>query len=294
MENVHLKEWEVARDTLKAFDERVHDIRKYGFSFLTALLTAEAFLIPGPVAESVKEAYVPNLIKLCVLAVTLVLIVAIRIMERNYELFIKAIVQRASILERTLNIELTDTISHRHKKQKAASYNEMLYVAFVVAVLALGLAILWQDPLFVLLLAISCFVAAFVTTYVIGGLSLYCPPKWVDWSLDRNQCQEDESVVITLTNLCSEPVTLAKGVLFKAKTVDGLESHSYSCPLNDEVVIRPEGSYVYVWTTKGVSPGTYQVFPESRDQALRRTITVMKKEQPPVVRCPMITRQTDD
>jgi len=66
-ENVNFKEWEVARNVLKEFDDRIHDLRKYGFSFLTALLAAEALLIPGPIAEAAGKAGIPDLIKLAVL-----------------------------------------------------------------------------------------------------------------------------------------------------------------------------------------------------------------------------------
>jgi hypothetical protein len=37
-----LKEWEVAREVIAKADERTSNLRKYGFSFMTTLLTADA------------------------------------------------------------------------------------------------------------------------------------------------------------------------------------------------------------------------------------------------------------
>ena len=41
------REWEVARDVIARADERIDGLRKYGFSFVTALLTADALALHG-------------------------------------------------------------------------------------------------------------------------------------------------------------------------------------------------------------------------------------------------------
>jgi len=46
IEDPRLLEWQTIRELLFKFDSLVHDIRKYGFSFVTALLTAQAILVP--------------------------------------------------------------------------------------------------------------------------------------------------------------------------------------------------------------------------------------------------------
>lgn len=41
-----LKEWEIARGTLENINKHLLDLRKYGFTFITALMAAETLLIP--------------------------------------------------------------------------------------------------------------------------------------------------------------------------------------------------------------------------------------------------------
>ncbi len=285
MEDVRFKEWTVARQTISEFDGRLHDLWKYGFSFLTALLAAESILIPAPVAESMGEIYLPNLVKMGVLLVTLVLILAIGLIDRNYQLFIKALVQRALILERALNIELTETISIRYKGAKVQWFREMLYVLFAGGIVILGYAILWPDYLFywVVLAAIG---VALAIVAMMNRLDLHYPhhDQMIDWSLDRNQCRQGDDVAIVITNLNTAKESLPAGTLFEIKSLDGKTYHTRT--LEAQVDIASEGDYTSIWETKSVPPGTYQVFPDSWGQPLRRKITVLPKEPPSANKCP--------
>jgi hypothetical protein len=38
------KEWETAREVISKFDERLDVLRRYGFTFITGLLTAQSLL----------------------------------------------------------------------------------------------------------------------------------------------------------------------------------------------------------------------------------------------------------
>ena len=105
----HMEEWKQARDVIKSYDEHLHDLRKYGFSFLTALLAAGAILTPAIVEST--EAQVPNVVKFAVFSVTLLLIAALHLLDRNYRVFQEAAVTRALVLERRLNIELSEVIT---------------------------------------------------------------------------------------------------------------------------------------------------------------------------------------
>jgi hypothetical protein len=46
-DNLFLEEWKQARDVLKSFDDRIHDLRKYGFTFITGLMAVEGILLRG-------------------------------------------------------------------------------------------------------------------------------------------------------------------------------------------------------------------------------------------------------
>lgn len=82
-----MKEWETARGVLKDYDERTHDLRKIGFSFITALLAAQSLLIPNLVPGVASSNALPEFVKLSVLLVTLLLIITLRLIEKMYQLF---------------------------------------------------------------------------------------------------------------------------------------------------------------------------------------------------------------
>jgi hypothetical protein len=280
VDNVPLEEWKVARNTLKEFDDRTHDLRKFGFSFLTALLTAESILIPGPLAESLGKVALPGAVRLCILLVTLLFILAISLIERNYQLFIKAIVQRALVLEPTLNIELSEIITNRYREGRAQHWRDGLYALFVFVVLVLGYAILMPDlPLFLVLVFFSSFVIVAIF-WMMKRLDLQYSHGQIDWSLDRNQCQEGDSVAITITNLSPKIVQgFGVGRLFEVRSLDG--ANAYPHVLEYPIVIEPEDNYTCIWDTKSrsppVTPGMYQVFPDGWGRALRRKITVIER-----------------
>src|SRR5581483_4575237 len=96
----HLEEWKVARDVIAKGDERIHDLRKYGLTFICGLLTANAFLFH-------KEA-IDNWAAIGGCLVALVLLVTLRTVERQQQLLQQVAASRAIVLERSLNLELTD------------------------------------------------------------------------------------------------------------------------------------------------------------------------------------------
>jgi len=167
---MHLEEWKKCRDVLKEFDERIHDLRKYGFSFLTALLTAESFLIPGYLNGSADK-ILPDSIKLAVLGVTLLLIIALRLIERNYQLFIKCAAQRSRIIERSINFELTEIITQRHRAENIKKYELRIYYAFTLGVFALGFATLYTNILALVGLVFFTFLSLYVL-WLIKGFEL--------------------------------------------------------------------------------------------------------------------------
>ena len=270
MSDAHLDEWKVARDAMKEFDGRRHDLRKFGFGFLTALLATESFLIPGSFVDQQYLVVLPNLVKFCVLLVTLTFIVAIALIERNYQLFLKAINQRALVLERLLNLELSEVITFRYRVGRARLFSDAVYLSFVFAIMILGYASLMPDDntLFLVLIAVSA-VAIMVIIWIMEWSNLSYHHGEVDWSLDRTQCEQGDSVAITISNLSkvhrrrdgSEDGTkllLPQGTLLEVRSPDG--SFVCDCPLKAPVKIRPEDAYTYIWKIDK-PPGMYLVFP---------------------------------
>jgi hypothetical protein len=84
---------------IDAFEDKLDGLRKWGFTFISGLLSADALL--GRVNGTTIAAYV----KVAALGVAAILILIMRFLDRNYQLY-----QRAAELEGILNFRLEKTI----------------------------------------------------------------------------------------------------------------------------------------------------------------------------------------
>jgi len=130
-DNSELSEWQAARDVLDKFDERLHDLRKIGFSFITGLLTVDSLL-----------ATIANSWKLAALVATLFLIVPLDLIDRNYRVLMTAASIRAEILEKRSRMDLTQSITRMVEAAHAGLFFEAVYVILTLAVLLLGWIVL--------------------------------------------------------------------------------------------------------------------------------------------------------
>jgi hypothetical protein len=192
----HLEEWKQARDVLEFFDDKLHDLRKYGFSFVTALLTAEGILIPKTGDN------VPVQIKFAVFFVTLLLILAVHLIDHNYRVYQRAANMRARVLERNLNLELSDTITDRYRASGINLRVWLLYIVFIAGVLCLGGVSLSSNWTYIGIL-IATALAAILLTRLLGTTFKYEYAE--DWTISPLECAPTDKVTITLTNL-GEPV----------------------------------------------------------------------------------------
>src|SRR3989442_3743868 len=135
----HMEEWTSAREVIAKFDDRLHDLRKYGFTFVAALLTADSILVPTQISIGTEKVYLPNDIKFAVLLVSLSLLIILKIFDITYSDFLKAAVTRANIIEKELNLELTETISFVYRyKTIMKNLPSILYYGFQISVLVIA------------------------------------------------------------------------------------------------------------------------------------------------------------
>jgi hypothetical protein len=267
-DQVALAEWQSTRDLLNAFDDRIHDLHKYGFTFITALLTAQSLLLPSlavGVSQSSSGA-ISDWVKLGVLSVTFILIVALREVETVYQLYQKAGNIRSVILERRLDLELSETITGRHEKYHVSWRISAIYFLFALADALLGTFIL-DTLLYGVLLWVffACTVGAILW---IGRSDLYYKRGEEDWTLDRTACEEGEVVKITLTNLSKkERIEFAENDVVYGRRM-ALKAEDGSGPSSIETVraqgrisIPPRDDYSWLWDTKDAEPGIYQIYP---------------------------------
>src|SRR5271169_6784431 len=100
-----LDEWKEARSVIARFDNNLHDLRKYGFSFVTALLAANGLISQG------GSSVVSFGVKAGILVATMGLIVTLKLLDTHYRRFQEAVSIRGRILEDRLNIDLTKDLS---------------------------------------------------------------------------------------------------------------------------------------------------------------------------------------
>jgi hypothetical protein len=202
-DNNFLKEWEISREVIKTFDDRLHDVRKYGFSFITAFLTGSTILFTTYLVEpstNVTEGVLfPESIKAIILGVTLFLILGLNILYRNY---IKAAASRANVLERILNIELTAIITQRHRENRINKFVTALYIIFIFGVVLLGTAVLWQTPIFLIILYLDA-LATSVVIMVFTSDDLLMQYRYgkIDWMLDKTECKQGDEVKLIMSNI---------------------------------------------------------------------------------------------
>ena len=308
---IHLTEWETARDVLQACDNNLHDLRKYGFTFVTALLAAESILLP-PGSSANEAVGVPDNVKLGVFLVTLLLIYVLHLIDENYAVLEEAAAKRALVLEQELNIELTDVITDRYNKNKVKRRVLIVYLLFAVGVFALGYFVFMYDPLYIYALGIGTFVAAGTMVGTRRSVKLeYRFGEGKDWTIEPLECTRGDHVRITLTNLDTTPVRdleALAGLNEKPKPEDLTKAKSQKVPqpivydagqriwqIEDEQgrCMGPDDSYTakmkmwiyysytWLWDTKDVEPGVYRVHPLERLLPLERKIIISGKETPP-------------
>ena len=225
-------EWSKARDVIEKFDDRRQDLRKYGFTFIAGLLTAQALLGNS----------LPGFVKLAVILVSLILIIGLRLTEKDYELFQKAAALRAGILENQLNLELTKTISIVYRNDSMWDYVDVLYAYFLVGTGLLGFAILYKSALMYVAIAVTAM--ALVVLWLMRRIKV----EGVDISADKSMYVKGDIVTITLTNLTGMKLPLPTD-----RPIWGIETLDKKVikqgTIQTSISIEPGESYVWQWPT---------------------------------------------
>jgi hypothetical protein len=255
------EEWKKCRNLLKDFDDREYDLRKYGFTFLVALLTADSILLP---AGSSTNPAVPEDVKAAVLFATVILIIAVRSLDQYFQEFKRAAATRATVLERILNLELTEIITLRYEAKHVSRYITVLYALFILGIFALGFKILSSDfPIFLLLGIVT---VLGMETAMRMMVRVRYPYGDLDWTLDRLECKAGQDVGIMLTNLAKKRIMSFKKdeVLWIVTPPDYDPKDPLANAIHVEraaqgISIESGDSRMWLWSTRGCSAGMYRV-----------------------------------
>jgi hypothetical protein len=220
------------------------------------------------------------------LAVTLTLIVALHLVDRIYRVFQDAAATRANILEKFLNLELTEVIGTKYRMGHVQRYVNGIYGAFTLGVSILGLAIFYPDYIYVLVLEA---IAISVLIYT----SRRYKPKYryglVDWRLHQLEYGAGEEIGITLTNLGEKEITYEKGTIMWGITREGdrivRENDKKAIhieKLDQQLSIEGDDSYTWLWRIPPkFKDGVYRVHRTSRQggglplEPLRRKLMII-------------------
>jgi hypothetical protein len=140
-----LDEWKECRSTIDRFDRLLVDVRKYGFTLLTGLLTAGAFAF-----VKLDTTPVPDAARVGISLVLMVLVLGLFTVDRYIEMLLRAAVTRARTLETALGLRLTHMLSSVAESVGTATWATWLYTLFVLSAIVpwvVSTATPWRSPL---------------------------------------------------------------------------------------------------------------------------------------------------
>ncbi len=154
-------EWKEARRQITDLDDTLAGLRKYGFTFITALLAADSIL--GQATINAAIAISPE-VKLAVFISTLTLVAGLYATDNFYSIVQRGAAARARQIEDHFGKGgLTETISKFYGQKSLWLYIEFLYITFAIATEILGVIILYPSGL---LIALMTFTTATVIVFV--------------------------------------------------------------------------------------------------------------------------------
>jgi hypothetical protein len=286
------KEWETARSILSTFDDKLYDVRKYGFGLITTLIAAEGIILTG-----VTTTHWPDDVKFTVLLVNILLIAALTIIERNFLVIQKAAATRARVLERTMNLELSEIITQRFHAAGLEIFATGLYTFFVLIVILLGWVTI--ETLYLQLAITAAGIFAIAAILLIRNyITIDYPHGELDWTIDRLRCTQGDEVGITLTNLAENPL-IFKVTPGKPKVMWLIREEKEQTTASDEekkeleetrtqtpsagqgiitktLELPPDDSYTWLWSNK-ICCGVYRIYRRTQKDGVEKLVLLQRK-----------------
>jgi hypothetical protein len=282
-----MSEWQTARSLLAAYDNNLHDLRKFGFTFLTGLLAAESILLPSTTTPGGSSG-LPDYLKLGVFFVTLLLIFALHLIDENYLVFEDAASTRALVLERELNLELTEIVGDRYQKGEVRKHVLWVYYLFAFGVLLLGIFVFAGDFLYDAILGVGFLVTVGQSSRSNTTMKMKYRfgkdgSESRDWSLGLIRGAHGDFLTVTLTNLTLVPdpkfgnPKIHNPIVFPAGSVVWRVEDAEGAAVYEEKAkneIRINDNYTWLWDTKALGIGVFQIHPIDRPIPLGRKIII--------------------
>jgi hypothetical protein len=180
-----MTEWQATQADLLKFDDYLHDIRKYGFSFVTGLLTVDVIFTTGN-----------SNFKLAALIGTMALIVILFVIDRNYRVFNAAANLRATVLERRSPVELSQTIGRLYESQRVGGAFTFVYGGLVAVTLLIGCLVLDWSLVWALAVATGVSIFTMACLHITLGIR-----PWVYVDVDGFTYKKKENILVVVSHL---------------------------------------------------------------------------------------------
>jgi hypothetical protein len=270
-----LEEWKAARSIFEKFDDRIGELRKFGFTFLSGLIAADALteLFSAP----------DDRVRLGVVGITLLLTVALMVLDKNYQLFQSAAGIRAKNIEVNLNLELTEILEFRSGMDNFKNYVLAVYLSFAAVAGLVGILLFYPNAILLLFTSGLTIIAGFAI-YVINGRKPDLE-RQVDWTLNRTRFKVGEKIRITVTNICpGNSVSFLKGKpVWKIRKEGDEKTDVYVQDNPNGIIITKQNNFSWELVLDKFEHGIYRIFPsdisdnqtqELWDRPLKRAIIV--------------------
>jgi hypothetical protein len=129
-----LHEWQESRLTVARFDGNLADTRKYGFTLVTLLLTANALITTGQNTAVDRPA---------ASIVVMALLLALFMLDNYYWDLLKAAVKRAEWLEKESGALLSSELTASARKGNLTEVILIMYGLFVLVAFSIALTAVW-------------------------------------------------------------------------------------------------------------------------------------------------------
>jgi hypothetical protein len=283
------EEWKRARDIIEKCDERTHETRKLGFTFVSTLLSTETLVwykAPGSLAPGVGFA---------LLLVVLGILFAVRILEKQTQLIQSSAATRARTLELLSSIELTDVLTDRSRRDAWAWYGAALHVLFAGIAIMICLVVSTPPAWTVASMAAAAIYAGILVRLTLLDITI---SPGVDLSLDKVTCEVGDAVTIVAFNLHNERRRIAETLRIRRVSPATREQTNFGAlamvdeyckeliiprkslgfTLEFEDYLRPHQSFMWQWLAD--KAGVYClefIDPAGRPKTLRKMIRVTPK-----------------
>jgi len=256
-----IEEWKEARSTIARFDSNVFDLRKYGFTFITGLLTADGFLSTKLGNSDTSH----GIIQATILA-NVILTMVLQFYENTYLYWQKAAIIRSELIEKKLNIELTENISFLGKRTKTKYFGFVLYGVLILSNLVLSL-FLTPDPL-------SIFINHDITYFgfwmilalaILGEISIYKFMRYhdkknlpkLDWTIDKIHAKQGDVIRLICTNISPHRCEFVRRDVCEINDLYSTYRVTLLRPFNG-LILETGDSFVWNWTVPSNGSATYR------------------------------------